>query len=476
MTLEKTQLNEDIQFLLKDVNKPLAVVDLSGTIYKANHRFIESFGIGQQSNIRDVIAEQSLLTMNDMLKQISDKKRMTVEIQMKLHKDQCCVKVSVLYDETASKVIMLFDLSLINKKRLDIHWGSAFIQSDSLFIISDQEGIIKDMNELSIELFDISHEYFIGKTIDHVLELFSEKTLKIEKFKQQIAEEGHIETIQQYIHPSEHIRYYKIASFKDDETNLILTKITDFTEKTMLKQQLAHKGSLLEVGQLAASIAHEIRNPITTLKGFTQLLKATANDETLKYLNVIDDEIQRMELILSEMLFLSKPSSFEKEIISVHTLLSDIIRVIYPKATLESIMIVQDFEFEGEPSLFAEEGKLKQVLLNLLKNGLEAMQPGGTLSIYTKKSGQNKINIVIEDTGKGIDENHLKQIFMPYFTTRSSGTGLGLPFVLKTVEDQGGTISVTSELGKGTKFILSFPIAEKDKTITEEEKKKFVTK
>ncbi|MDS9470414.1 ATP-binding protein [Sporosarcina pasteurii] len=476
MTLEKTQINEDIQFLLKDVNKPLAVVDLSGTIYQANDRFIESFGIGKQSNMKNVIADQSLLTMNDMLTQISDKKRMTLDLQMKLQKDQCSVRVSVLYDESASSMIMLFDLSLINKKRLDIHWGSSFIQSDSLFIISDQEGIIKDMNELSHELFDVPHEHFIGGTIDHVLELFSEKTLNIEKYKQQVAEDGHIETIQQYIHPSEHIRYYKIASFKDDETNLTLTKITDHTEKTMLKQQLAHKGSLLEVGQLAASIAHEIRNPITTLKGFTQLLKATASEETLNYLNVIDDEIQRMELILSEMLFLSKPSSFEKENISVNTLLSDIIRVIYPKATLESIMIVQNFDFGGEPYLLGEEGKLKQVLLNLLKNGLEAMQPGGTLSIYTKKSGQNKINIVIEDTGKGIDENHLKQIFMPYFTTRSSGTGLGLPFVLKTVEDHGGTISVTSELGKGTKFILAFPIIETDKRIPEGEKNEIVTK
>ncbi len=100
-----------------------------------------------------------------------------------------------------------------------------------------------------------------------------------------------------------------------------------------------------------------------------------------------------------------------------------------------------------EVFIFGDEAKLKQVLLNLMKNALEAMDQGGKLTISLKAIGDNKVNILVSDTGQGMSGTQLKQVFMPFFTTRSEGTGLGLPFVIKTVEEHGGTVSVSSGLG-----------------------------
>ena len=149
---------------------------------------------------------------------------------------------------------------------------------------------------------------------------------------------------------------------------MFITRMADHTEQVILEKRLAHKESLYEVGQLAASIAHEIRNPITTLKGFTQLLRNSTAEESEKYLTVIDDEIIRMESILNEMLILSKPSIEEKTFISLPKLLSTMIKLFQPKARIEGISIIQYTGDLDEVFIFGDEAKLKQVLLNLMKN------------------------------------------------------------------------------------------------------------
>ena len=120
---------------------------------------------------------------------------------------------------------------------------------------------------------------------------------------------------------------YQMTTVYDSETQMFLIRINDWTEKMAIEKRLAHSGSLSTIGELAASIAHEIKNPMTTLKGFVQLFKISTSDETMKYLAVIDDEIYRMESILSEMLVLSKPSSNKKTTFSLEVLVDDMLQV-----------------------------------------------------------------------------------------------------------------------------------------------------
>ena len=179
----------------------------------------------------------------------------------------------------------------------------------------------------------------------------------------------------------------------------------------------------------------------------------------MKYLSVIDEEIDRMESILSEMLILSKPGLNEKTTFSLGVLVADMIQVVYPKALMDGITITQKENILKDSLIFGDSDKIKQVLLNLFKNAIEAMTPGGNLSISVNLDTPGKVVLGISDTGKGMDIYQVKRVFMPFFTTKSDGSGLGLPFVLKNIEEHGGTIAIESEVDVGTTFIVTFPSA-----------------
>lgn len=460
--MEIKKISEDIRFFLKDVSRPVAIVKLNGIIDEANDNFLNVFGIGEESDIGEIIGEQSLNVWRTSLENIKRENRLTLNLNVteRMNKRQS-VAIELIFCDVAEKVILLFNRPSSLKKQSGKNNSIVFRKSDSLMLVINFEGYVENVNDLTEKFFDLPRDHFIGGKSKEFFRLFFGETKNYYQHRQKVIDEGYAEIIQPYTKLSKDICYYKVTSFFDKGSNSFLVRITDDTERALLKQDLAHKGSLSEVGQLAASIAHEIRNPMTTLKGFTQLLKETATEETLKYLTVIDDEILRMESILSEMLFMSKPSVMENKLICPKKLLSDIIHIIYPKATFEGIEIVQQEKLTAASSIYGEEGKLKQVLLNLLKNALESMKPGGTLTITMENGENDQLKLVIEDTGKGMNDVQLSQIFSPYFTTRSNGTGLGLPFVLKTMENHGGTITVSSKVGHGSRFVLSFPESEK---------------
>ncbi len=473
--MKKSNTEEDLQFFLNAIEKPIAVINLQGILLKANQTFTDVFGVNEEDCIEQIVTGQSLETWKNILQRTIHEKKVNCELQMVFFKvETYTVDMSLRFDETTEKVIIYMYLPYELMHLPQYNMNNLPTKLEELMIICDANGRIQNVGGLARKYFSQSKEKLLQYSVEQILSLFPEHSLDLEVLRREVDEMGYMETVQKYIHATGHVRYYKIAAIKDHITNLYLIKIKDQTKETIVQQQLAHKDSLLEVGQLAASVAHEIRNPITTLKGFTQLLKVTAEEETLKYLNVIEDEIHRMEEILSEMLNLSKPTVRNKKIISVNGLIKNIVRIIHPKATLENKKIIQNYERNFEMCLVGEEGRLKQVFLNLLKNSLESMHPGGTLSIFTQKCEGNFVNIIIKDTGKGIDEQNLNQIFMPYFTTRPDGTGLGLPFVLKTVEDHEGTVSVSSEVGKGTSFILTFPLIEQNYAIHKETVKEIV--
>lgn len=430
----------------------------TGIVLKANECFGDVFQIAEQSSIDQMIMAQSLKHWQASLRRVMLQGNIKCEIPMKIPgKGIHPISMDLHVTEGTKVIVVHMYLPVELTEWTRYNWKNIFEKSIDLRIICDDAGVIRNLNGYTLGLIERLTGQLEQSNIREILSLFSRTDFSLQAFKQQVEKEGYAETIEQYIHLKGQIRYYKISSRKDPLTQLFLIKISDVTESTILQQQLAQKDALLEVGQLAASVAHEIRNPMTTLKGFTQLLKMSAEQESLKYLTVIEDEIDRMEHILSEMLNLSKPATLQKETISLHRLLEDIIQIIKPTAVLENIQVMAEYETSESIMISGEERKLKQVLLNLMKNSLESMRFGGILSIHTTCCAHDTVNILIKDTGKGIEEQYLTRIFMPYFTTRQDGTGLGLPFVLKTVEDHEGTVSVSSEIGKGTSFILQFP-------------------
>ena len=239
---------------------------------------------------------------------------------------------------------------------------------------------------------------------------------------------------------------------------LHMTIFRNITEKREMEDQLRKSDTLTVVGELAAGIAHEIRNPMTALKGFIQLLQnSMIEDQYAMYFDVITSELKRIESIITEFLVLAKPQAISYQRKNATVIMKETLDLLSAQASLENVQFITSIE-EGLPDIYCEPNQLKQVFINILKNAIEVMPKGGTVSVGLEKIEGEQVLISIRDEGTGIPEDKLKKLGEPFYTTKERGTGLGLMVSYKIVEEHKGTIEVRSELGKGTTFHIKLPI------------------
>jgi len=225
-----------------------------------------------------------------------------------------------------------------------------------------------------------------------------------------------------------------------------------------LEEDMLRSEKLRVVGELAAGMAHEIRNPITAVKGFLQISKE--NDYNIeRWYDILMHEISRVSELTSELLQFSKPHMTKFRVESLPECIQRIVYLTESEALLKGHTL--RVEILADPLYVrVDRDKMIQVLLNLVKNAFDAMQESGTVTIRLTRQKENALIEVI-DTGRGIPASELPHIFLPFYTTKENGTGLGLSICHKIVEDQGGTLTVTSEEKKGTAFQLSLPLVQK---------------
>lgn len=454
----RDKLNESFSFLIDDGLKPSLIVHLNGDILHENGSFKYLSANRDSNSITDLLDNESSEAWRSYIaKVLVSKYTLTGSFPISIRLDEQYDGLINLFSPAGSQVVVAKMTLSSGKNILPLkEYINAFNQSSNPMAIVDNGGIIRDLNLSFVAFFNMPKEELVDSNMSAMVKLIdSLSEFDTSSFLEKVRIKGFHEYFQTYQHSASDIRHYHITTYYDEETTMFFVEMEDYTEKENLQLQLAHSGSLSAVGQIAASIAHEIRNPITTLKGFTQLLKASATDESIRYISVIEDEIDRMESILSEMLLLSKPSIKKKTIFSLERLICDMISLLHPKAVMEEIEIDKRFNTENDSFLHGDSDKIKQVLFNLFKNALESMSKGGILSIELNEKDGNLI-LSIKDTGKGMTRHQVNQVFMPFFSSKAGGTGLGLPFVLKTVEEHGGTIAVESQIEKGTNFILTF--------------------
>jgi two-component system, sporulation sensor kinase D len=244
---------------------------------------------------------------------------------------------------------------------------------------------------------------------------------------------------------------------------LILLKYVLLRRKSVRERAQNEAQKLELVGMLAASTAHEIRNPLTGIKGLIQLLSEKYSDkEDQIYFSVIDEEIKRINEIVSEFLVLGKPTAEKTMDNDIRQIISELEPLILSEAHLNNI----DYRVinHGEQPLYVKCTKdhIKQVILNLTKNAFQAMSENGTLVIRLEEKTSNCL-ITIIDSGKGIPQEVLSKIFEPFFTMKDTGTGLGLVVCRRIITLYGGTIDIESEFTIGTKVKIYLPLST-DKT------------
>jgi two-component system sporulation sensor kinase A len=230
----------------------------------------------------------------------------------------------------------------------------------------------------------------------------------------------------------------------------------DITERRKAEDLLRNSDKLSMLGELAAGIAHEIRNPLTALKGFIQLLQAegTANEQ---YLQIMLSEIDRITFITNELLLLAKPQAHRYREHALLPLLQNVIKLLEPQANLKNVRIRTVFPVET-PIITCEEYQIKQVFINLIKNGMEAMPFGGDLTIEVQ-ADFSFVRIRFVDQGKGIPPEVIAKLGEPFFSTKDQGTGLGLMVSYKIIRDHHGDICISSEIGTGTTVDVWLPLS-----------------
>jgi two-component system sporulation sensor kinase B len=239
-------------------------------------------------------------------------------------------------------------------------------------------------------------------------------------------------------------------------TCLVVYLIEKSIESIKMRMQIQQTEKMNVVGELTASIAHEIRNPMTVSRGFMQLLKEQTKDEKSKsYFDMAISEMDRAQVIISDYLAFAKPELEEIETIDLHSHIEHVLSITSPYAALHNVEIEVNFQ----PSLFIEgnPGKLTQCLVNLIKNAIEASSENGKVEIYTEEINKNII-IKIVDNGIGMDEIQVERLGTPFYSIKEKGTGLGLMVCYRIIEMMNGTIEIESEKGKGTCFSLILPV------------------
>lgn len=248
--------------------------------------------------------------------------------------------------------------------------------------------------------------------------------------------------------------YFALTIFKG---KLAITgTIQDITDRKRTEELLRKSDKLTLAGELAAGIAHEIRNPLTSLKGFVQFLESGQNYKK-EYFQIMHSELDRINQIVNDFLTLAKPQVNKTTRRDLSLTLENVLHVLQPQLLLQNIEVKWKAA-NHLPAVTCDENQLKQLFINIIKNSMEAMVSGGILRIRVKHKGSNQVLIRILDHGTGIPEERIGNLGEPFYTTKEKGTGLGLMMCYKIVESHNGTITFQSKKGKGTIVDIVLPI------------------
>ncbi|TBL52039.1 two-component system sensor histidine kinase AtoS [Obesumbacterium proteus] len=260
----------------------------------------------------------------------------------------------------------------------------------------------------------------------------------------------------------DHILQIKASSSQlrnaDEEIIGALVIFTDLTEQKEMQRHMAQAERLATLGELMASVAHEVRNPLTAISGFVQYLKESEQDQQrIEYIDIILHEVRSINNVIQQLLNLSHVHSqiFHKS--SINKIIRDSLILIQTNGLTSRV----DFNIhldERIPDIDVDASSLKQVFLNLLINAVQAITARGEITVSTIQSAIDKVEINIEDTGVGMNEEIQKKIFMPFFTTKTLGTGLGLSIVQRIINEHRGDIVIKSRMNYGTKVIITLPM------------------
>lgn len=240
----------------------------------------------------------------------------------------------------------------------------------------------------------------------------------------------------------------------------------DISERKRAEEMIIRSEKLSIVGQLAAGVAHEIRNPLTSLKGFVQLMQTKVSGYD-HYFSIMLDELERINFIVSEFLVIAKPQSVRFQPKDAEAILQSTIVLLSSQAIIHNVEITVHADPEL-PKISCDENQIKQVFINILNNSIDSMSEGGEIHIELKMSEDGRLLMRFTDQGCGIPQDRITRLGEPFYTTKEKGTGLGLMVTFKIIENHGGKMKINSELGRGTTVEIFMPALPPDQPFKSE--------
>lgn len=332
---------------------------------------------------------------------------------------------------------------------------------DGVIVVNSENKIIKSNRAaeriLKNSLNDNQEKNVWEYISDSGISNFIESTIKNET----------VETLKEFIlYKDDMTRYIDVSVLPlvaEKKIHGTIIKFTDITEKKNEEIKTRRLENLASLTNVAAAVAHEIKNPLAAISIHLQLLKKnfsacnlSINQKAKRHICVIEEEIERLNKIVVDFLFSVRPLKFEFSEIEINALIKNLCDTFSEEFEQKKITLILKLK-ENLPKIYGDERFLRQAIMNVLLNAKAAMPDTGFLEITTNSS-HNFLEILISDSGCGISKENLNKIFEPYFTTKQNGTGLGLTMTYKVIKEHGGDINVYSDCGTGTSFKLLLPI------------------
>ncbi len=372
---------------------------------------------------------------------------------------------------TSDKIWVACKLDLLHTQNM---LKTIIDQMDQEILFLDNDGLVVGMNKTALDRAGKPKKALVGRPYCDVFTGTDEPECGYEKdpFGRTMLSGEPAETVTTMVDDKGRVQYYRVYTFpvfdEDGSVNHVVALRRDITQRTSIEQRLQQAEKLASIGELSTYMAHEIRNPLFTISGFANsLMRAEGLDEKAREkLSIILDESKRLDEILKSLLNFTRPTEAQVAEVDLNELVQATMGVMSLPCTNQNVEPTVDLD-ESVARVHANPDLIKQCLINLVKNSLEAMEGGGKLYVTTGMNRDFAI-LSVEDTGVGIPLDIRDKIFSPFFSTKGKGSGLGLAQTRKIVDEIGGVVELVSREGIGTKITLYLPpilaVAEAEET------------
>lgn len=325
-------------------------------------------------------------------------------------------------------------------------------------ILLDAEGTVTYVNRAACGFFGFDRELIVGRKLTEGMRVFDWDTLA--------ATRSAVSRDLEVFYPENRYLNFYVTAIDEHEDLGFVMLIRDITQTRKLTEEKIESERVTALTLLAAGVAHELGNPLNSLTIHLQLmerrlkkLKAKDGEKLLDMLDIAQGEIKRLDFIIGQFLAAIRPTQPQMQRVQVNELIEESVKFLAPE--LKKSGVVPHLDLTASlPMMPLDASQMKQAFYNLIRNACQAMPEGGTLNIVSTAT-DDEVRLIFADTGRGISATNMSNMFQPFFTTRKTGTGLGLLIVRRIIREHGGEIELESREGEGTKVTIYLPLVEK---------------